>query len=732
MKRLFLILLAGAIGLQAAELKKLTFEQAFLYQGENLLKPLPEITGWLDDSRYTESREGKIFQVAARSGRSLVLLDPGAMKDKGPAKLDWLHPADRSRDYSRLIFSHEDDLFLWLSKPGTLRRLTTSAIAEKNPVISPDGKRVAYTAGNNLFVCDLASGVSSQLTFDGSEEILNGYASWVYYEEILGRASRYRAFEWSPDGKKIAFLRFDQSRVPQFPLFDAGGAYGRLEMQRYPKSGFPNPEVKIGIIDISAQKTEWISFPESGEHYLTFLRWDAGGKKAYLQWLNRGQDELKIYEYSLADKKMRLAYREKQETWVDLLGAADFFPLADGSLLLLSSKSGWNHLVRIGADGSEKALSAGTWSVSQIEFVDEKNGLVFFSADKEDSTRSDLYRVAIQGGTPQRLTRQPGSHRVTFSPSGSFFIDRYSSLQRPAVMQLCGRDGSVVRPLGDGSAPALSGYALGKAEIFTIPAGDGLQLPAIWYLPPDFNAGKKYPVILSVYGGPGARSVVDAFPRRLDDYYLAQEGIIVLKVDHRGAGHLGKKGMAAMHRCLGKWEIADYCSAVEYLRTLPFVDGARIGITGGSYGGYVAALALAVAPDHFSCGIAEYGVMDWALYDSVYTERYMDSPAENPEGYRQASVLSHAATYRGGLRLTHGSMDDNVHMQNTLQFLNVILDLGKTAELMIYPGERHGVRGRKYAESARASLEFWKRKFFSQEEVGPVGPVRPVRKEKQE
>jgi dipeptidyl-peptidase-4 len=295
----------------------------------------------------------------------------------------------------------------------------------------------------------------------------------------------------------------------------------------------------------------------------------------------------------------------------------------------------------------------------------------------------------------------------------------------------------VLRSLGESATPALAGYALGRAEIFRIPAADGLQLPAAWILPPGFAAGNQYPVVLSIYGGPGARSVLDAFPRRLDDHYLAQQGIIVLAVDHRGAGHFGKKAMEGMHRCLGKWEMADYGSAVAWLRTQPFVDGDRIGISGGSYGGYVAALALASAPDLFACGIAEFAVTDWTLYDSVYTERYMDTPAENPEGYRQGSVLSHAGTYRGGLRLTHGSMDDNVHMQNSLQLLDALLDLGKTVELMVYPGERHGIRGKKAAESAVSAVEFWKRHFFP-EEVRPVRPVGHVgqentdRKEKQE
>jgi dipeptidyl-peptidase 4 len=720
MKRIFLLLLVCVLGANAEELKKMTFDQVFLNKGDALLKPLPDIGGWFDDARYMQTRDGKQFRVDARSGKAEVLFDPQAVKKDLPANLNLLAPAGHSADYSRQAFILEDDIYLFQKKSGAVRRLTATTAAEKNPVFSPDGRYLAYTAAGDLFVYDMAGDVTRRLTSDGSEEILNGYASWIYYEEILGRESRYRAFEWSPDSSRIVFLRFDQSRVPQFPLFDAGGPYGRLEMQRYPKPGFPNPTVKIGIIDLAAKTTDWISFADGGDHYLTFLLWGAGGKKIYLQWMNRGQDELKIYEYAPADRKMRLIYMEKQKTWVDLLDAGGFCPLDDGGFLLLSSKSGWNHLVHVDAAGVEKMITAGKWSVNQIEFVDEKKGLVFFSADREDSMRSDLYRVPIHGGAPQRLTRTGGSHRLTFSPGGSFYIDRYSSLQRPAVMDLCARDGRVLRRLGDSATPAFSRCALGKVEILKVPAGDGLPLPAVWYLPADFDAKNRYPVVVSVYGGPGVRSVTDAFPRRLDDYFLAQQGIIVMKVDHRGSGHFGKQGVDAMNRCLGKWELADYGSAVTYLRTLPFVDGARIGITGGSYGGYVAALAVTAAPDLFTCGIADFAVSDWSLYDSAYTERYMDQPAENPEGYRQASVLSHLQTYRGGLFIVHGSMDDNVHMQNTLQLLNGLLDLGKTAELMVYPGERHGVRGIKAAGYYRSALEFWTRKFLPAQKTGGV------------
>lgn len=731
MSKRFLLLWLCAAALHAGEAKRLTFEQAFLFRGEPLLRMLPDAGPWLDDAAYAETRDGKAWRVDARSGRARLLFDPAPFKDAGPKDLDWLRPADRSADWSSLVFVAGDDLYAFRRSAGKLARLTETAGAEQTPLLSPDGRRVAYTLNNDLYAAPLDGGAPVRLTRDGGDDILNGYASWIYYEEILGRASRYRAFAWGPDGRTIAFMRFDQSPVPRFPLFDAAGTYGRLEMQRYPKPGFPNPMVKVGFADAAGNGTAWVNFSGSGDHYLTFLAWSPRGDKAYVQWLNRGQDELRLYECAPATGQARLVYSEKQKAWIDFLDSDSFVPLADGGALLLSDKDGWRHVYRLGADGSERALTSGEWSVSRIDAVDEGRRRVYFSADREDSTRSDLYRVGLDGGEPLRLTREDGSHLATVSPRGSFFIDRWSSLSRPSVLDLRAGDGRLVRRLGDSASPGFAQYALGRAERFRIPSADGLKLPASWILPPGFDPAAKYPVVLSIYGGPGARGVRDAFPRRLDGYYLAQEGIIVLAVDHRGSGHFGKRGEEQMHRCLGKWEMADYGSAVDWLRTLPFVDGARIGIEGGSYGGYVAALAVVSDPGRFACGIAEYSVVDWSLYDSVYTERYMDAPAENPDGYRQSSVLSRLDSYRGNLRLTHGSMDDNVHMQNSLQLLDRLLDQGQTVELMIYPGERHGVRGRKAAENARSSVEFWKKHFFP-ESVGQVGRVRPVRQEKEE
>lgn len=703
--------------LYPGELKKLTFEQVYMNQGEKLLKPLPTLSGWADDRNYYEVKEQKLYKVDARGGKERLFLD-GAKYEKLNAEGEGLNPlrsADKTADYSRFLFLKDGDVFFFSVKENILTRLTNTKEPEENPTFSPDGNWVAYTMAGNLYVYDIAAKKEKQLTRDGSEEILNGYASWVYYEEILGRAGNYKAFWWSPDSRKLAFIRFDQSKVPVFPIYRADGIYGELEKQRYPKPGYPNPEVKIGTADIATGGVAWIPLEDKDEHYLAFPRWNKKSDSVYFQWLNRGQDHLKVLCWDPATKKITTVYEEQQKTWVDFLEEGSLQFLENGDLLVRSSKSGWFHIYYIPGDGKPRPVTSGDWTVNSINFVDEKSQQIYFTARKEASTDTDFYRTDFSGKQITRLTDLSGAHRVTVSPGGDYFIDEYSSVQFPARMDLRTGKGKLVRQLGDSITPVMATYDLAKKELFSIKTPDGYELPAAWLLPPGFDKTKKYPVVFSIYGGPGASTVLNYFNYRgsFRDHFLAQQGIIVFSVDHRGSGHFGKKGMDLMHRCFGKWEMQDYTEAVKYLRTLPFVDSQRIGITGASYGGYVAALALTNASDYFQYGIAGASVIDWALYDSVYTERFMDTPRENPEGYKNASVLSYIDKYKtNSLLITHGTMDDNVHMQNTIQFVDKVEDAGKIFELMLFPNERHGSRAKRIIET-KMELDFWLRKFFN-------------------
>ena len=723
MKRsLLLFLILSGVFLSAGEKKKIRYEQIFDGKGFfRLTSPLPALQGWWDDSHYILSEEGKSWKVDLSSGKRELLFDPKEASFIEEQGFSLSFAEDRPEltaarpSHGRYLFLKEGDLYMADTKVKTLEALTKSPGKESVPRLSPDGSRAAYVLDGNLFVYDSLSHKTLQITKDGCEEILNGYASWIYYEEILGRGSRYRAYWWSPDSRKIAFLRFDQSKVPVFPLFNAEGDYGDLERERYPKPGYPNPEVTLGIADTLTGEVTWIDVPESKGNFVAFPLWEKGGKSLLFQWMNHGQDRLKVYRYSLADRRLKRVYQEEQKSWVEFLSDENLIPLSDGGFLLVSDKNGWGHILHIDKNGKERFVTSGDWSVREIELWNEKSKTIFFLGSKEDSTQTHLYSIGLNGKNLKRLTDGAGSHFPLLSPQGSYFVDSWSSVSTPARMDLRDRRGRLLKTLGDSSVNApMNDYSLGKVELFRITTSDGWKLPALWTLPPDFAPTKKYPVLIKIYGGPGAPSVANAFPRRANDFFYAQEGIIVLSVDHRGSGHFGKKGSALMHRCLGHWEMNDYIDTVKYLRTLPFVDPARIGITGGSYGGYVTAMAMTYGADYFSFGIADFSVIDWRLYDSVYTERFMDTPQENPEGYKNGSVLSYLDRYKGGLRITHGSMDDNVHMQNTLQFINKMMDLGKPVEMMVYPGERHGYRGVKGNYQAKRDWEFWKKNLLGQ------------------
>jgi dipeptidyl-peptidase-4 len=315
------------------------------------------------------------------------------------------------------------------------------------------------------------------------------------------------------------------------------------------------------------------------------------------------------------------------------------------------------------------------------------------------------------------LTVVPGVHRILSSKAGGYLLDTHSSLKNPPRLDLLNGNGELLRTIHDRATHELESCHLGEVESFRISTADGLPLPVVWYLPPGFDRTCRYPVVIKVYGAPGSRNVRNRFDSRLSQYYLSQQGIISMRIDHRGSGHFGKAYTDLMHRNLGYWEIHDLIEIGKYLRTLPFINSEKIGIWGGSYGGYVASLALCRAPDYFSHGIADSSVIDWKWYDSAYTERYMDTPEQNPDGYRKSSVLTHIAGYRGGLRITHGSMDDNVHMQHTFQFLRAAAESGKTVELMIYPGERHGYERAAGVTEKRAAMAFWLKHFLGKEAV---------------
>ena len=687
----------------------LTYEQAFGTAGyggrdrEPVLAELPDIRAWTDAAHYLETRREadgrrRVYMTSAADGSSQLVgpYDATAITAPGAA--------------FRIVL-RDFDLFR-VDRDGTERRLTaTPAAGEEHARLSPTGTHVAYVRSNDLFVLDLATGLERQLTADGSDTILNGTPSWIYMEEILGRGSN--AFWWSPDGTRLAFMRFDDSPVPIFPIFHADGQHGTLEKTRYPKAGDPNPYVRIGVVSIADGKTAWMDFDEKADQYIAFPRWAADGRGLYVQRLNRAQDTLQVYACDPATGKAQVVHEEKQASWVDWY--EELKPLADGSVLFLSDVDGWKHLYRLPKDGGKaQALTSGAWRVQQILGVAEGAGWVYLTGRPTKSWDAQVLRVKLTGGPPEIVTKEAGVHRGLVSPDGAYVIDSASTLSTPTKITLRRGDGTVVREIADAaSGPGFASIAWGQAELFTIPSADGtFQLPAYWIKPADFSPSKRYPVIVTIYGGPDAGSVNNSWAA-LGAHYWAQRGVITISVDHRGSGHFGKAGTALLHRQLGKWEMTDLMAAAAWLRTRPFVQPDKIGITGSSYGGYTTAMALTFGAGSFNYGIAGSSVTDWALYDSVYTERYMDRPSENVEGYKAGRVITWAERYKGGLRLTHGTIDDNVHMQQTIQLVDWLTEHDKRFELMLYPDSRHGIQISQRAHLNREAHEFWVRTLLN-------------------
>jgi dipeptidyl-peptidase-4 len=702
----------------SAQDKKLSFSQVYMFGGPRILAPLPKIQGWLDENNYVlHKREGninKLLKVWAESGEEVPLIDYSAINEN---LKDFNLSADQqiglTSNYSGLLFNIHNDLFFYFINTNRLERLTNNEEEEKNPTLSPDGQWAAFTRKGNLFVINVETGKETQLTKDTAEYIYNGYASWVYMEEIIGRSEKYRAFWWAPNSEMIAFLCFDDSPVPKFPLYNTSDVHGEIEWGYYPKAGDPNPKVKLGIAHLTDKNIVWAEEDESIDQYTAWPIWSPESKELFYQVLNRGQDHLKIFSANPRTGKNRLVYEEKQQSWVDFF--EDIYILKNNrGFILRSDIDEWRHLYYFDMNGALIAkLSGGEWNVSRLVLVDEENEKVYFAGNKDDMLNTYLFIVDFDGKNLKRLTNIQGTHQTSVSPGGRYFYSSYSDLNTPAKLGLFDASGNLLRILGERKTALFDDYNLSKAETFFIETIDGLRLPAMWILPPNFDSKKKYPVLFSVYGGPGGKDVSNSFPHYLDKYFMSQNGVIYFAIDHRGSAYFGGRGKSYLHRNLGKWEIEDYSAGAQWLKSKPFVDSTKIGITGSSYGGYAVCMALTLGADFFTHGLAEYSVTDWRLYDNVYTERYMDKPEENPEGYNFGSAMTHAYKYTGLLRLTHGIMDDNVHMQNTIQLVDKLTMLNKKFELMLYPNERHGVGFSKRKHEQREYVDFWFRNLLN-------------------
>jgi dipeptidyl-peptidase-4 len=534
-------------------------------------------------------------------------------------------------------------------------------------------------------------------------------------EEIIGRSLKYRAFWWAPNSEMIAFLRFDDSPVPKFPLFNASGTHGELEWESYPYPGDPNPRVKMGIAHINSAKTVWIDEDASIDQYTAWPFWTPDSKELFYQLINRGQNDLQILSANPETGKNKLIYQEKSNTWVEFFEDINILKNNKG-FILRSELDGWRHLYYYDMAGKlKRQLTTGEWNVSEIVLVDEENQKVYFEANKGERLETHLFEVNFDGKDLKRLTNIPGTHNVNVSTNGKFFYDTYSDANTPPKLDLFDGNGELIRNIGERKTNLFDEYKLGKAELFNIKTDDGLELPSMWILPPDFDPSKKYPVLFSVYGGPGGADVKNSFSTYLDRFFISQNRIIYFVVDHRGSAYFGERGKSYLYHNLGKWEINDYIEAVKWLKTKSFVDSTKIGITGGSYGGYVTCMALTLGADYFTHGVAEYSVTDWHLYDNVYTERYMGTPEENTDGYKYGSAITQADKYKGLLRLSHGTMDDNVHMQNTIQLVDKFTTLDKHFELMLYPNARHGVGFPKWLHAQSEYVRFWFKNFLNKD-----------------
>ena len=701
-------LLAVAVPGSAQAQQDLTVERIF---GSGDLSSRSVSVAWMADGRHwsTVDRDslgrGELWRVEAETGTRDKLISAAELIPAGASESLQIEGHTFSADGRRLLIFTEGQQ-VWRARTKgryyvfdfpTRRLIPVSAEDgwQMFAKLSPDARQVAFVRDNDLYVSDLTSGQERRLTFDGSETIINGTTDWVYEEELDLRD----AFRWSPDGSRIAYWQLDQSPVRTYFLVDVLPLYPELYGIRYPKAGEANSVVRVGSIELAGGETTWFDIGPEEDIYIARMEWAASSDEVVIQRLNRHQSRIDLLLGDARTGRTTLLFSEQDEAWLD---ANDDLRWLDGGrrFTWTSDRDGFSHVYLYDRSGRMlRQLTRGNWDVTAFHGLNEVTGRIYFAAAAESPLTRSVYSAPLDGGAMIRIAGGRGTHSARFSPDFSLFIDTYSSIGTPPITSLRRTaDGAEVRVLEDNAdlVHKLDALDLREPEFFAVRADDGSPLNAWIIKPRDFDPGRSYPMLLYVYGGPGSQTVRDAWggSRYLWHQMLVREGILVASVDNRGTGARGREFKKQVYMRLGQLETADQLAAVRQLGDLPYVDASRIGIWGWSYGGYMALMTSLLGGSQVVAAIAGAPVTSWELYDTIYTERFMRTPRENEEGYSLGAPLSHADGLEGKLLIIHGTADDNVHAQNTLKMIYALEAAGKQFDMRLYPGQRHGVRGR--------------------------------------
>lgn len=657
---------------------------------------------WRPDGKaFAYQRQGSVwlYDIAGKRDTELFSLAPmedAAKSGAVPEPFSWENRRVHERELQwsgsggELLILARGDLFLWHVGSGKWDQLTATPQPERDPKLSPDGRRVAFRRDHDLYTLDIASRKETRLTSNGSSTLLNGETDWVYPEELeLGTA-----FWWSPDSQSIAYLQFDTSREPLYPHSDLLGRRAIYEPQRYPRAGDPNPDVRAGVVAAAGGPTRWLNLGETREtNLIARVHWMPDSRRLAVERLNRIQNRLELLSADTATSAVQTILSESDPYWINLQDDLHF--LKNGEEFLWSSeRDGFRHLYLYTLDGKEsRRLTKGDWEVTEIGGVDESQGLVYYVSTESSPLERQFYSVKLNGKEKRRISTEPGTHEISMGPGCRYYLDTFSSAREPVRSTVYSSDGTLAAAYRTANRHLFEEYDLPVSEFVTVKASDGTPLYARLIRPTGFQPGRKYPAIVSVYGGPQAQLVRDEWDGIGEEEYWASRGFVVWELDNRGSSGRGHAFESVVFHNLGPHELADQEDGLKYLISLGFVDPSRIGVSGWSYGGFMTLNCLLNAPDLFRAGIAGAPVTDWRNYDTIYTERYMGLPQVNRAAYDETALPPKAANLKAKLLILQNIEDDNVLFQNTMQMVNALEHAGKSFKMVLYPQKSHGVSG---------------------------------------